>query len=174
MYKIIAKKTWYQAAALSEGDYEISAGPEIFPFSIGGKSSSGMQGTPTSSEIDQQMASIQIGFRIFMRRLRINSALTISELAKKTDIEVDQLFLIEQKDGYKPYPRTLIQLSKFYEIPLSALMQMVGSTRKIDKELEENVVRYAAESDSFEKLSSKEKKALNELVKILRDYSKKH
>jgi transcriptional regulator with XRE-family HTH domain len=171
MFKFQATDNWYKMAAIEEADYEISAGPEIFPFTTQ-KSDDGNSGGGSAID-NQQIASLQVGFRIFMRKLRMSAGLTLPILAEKADIELEQLLLIEQQVGYKPYPRTLNQLAKFYDLPLSVLMQMVGSTKKIDRNIEENVVRFAAESESFEKLTNEEKKTLNQLVKVLRDYSKK-
>lgn len=169
MFKLRATDRWYKESALKEADFEISAGPEIFPFSLPSNRGGGNVGGATLE--DPHAESMKVGFRIFMRKLRLSAGLSLPELAKKIDVDLDQLLLIEQKVGYKPYPRTLSQLAKFYDVPLQALMQMAGSTKKIDKQIEENVVRFAAESESFEKLTDDERKALNTLVKVLRDFT---
>ncbi|MGZ3720718.1 MAG: hypothetical protein ACXVB8_20570 [Bdellovibrionota bacterium] len=171
MFKFRATDNWYKMAALQEADYEISAGPEIFPFTRTSRNDGGDSGGLATD--DQQLASLQISFRIFMRKIRLREGLSLPDLAKKADIELEQLLLIEQKVGYKPYPRTLSHLAKFYDLPLTVLMQMVGSTKKVDKKLEEDVVRFAAESESFESLTEEERRNLNQLVKVLRDFSKK-
>ena len=114
---------------------------------------------------------MQAGFSRFMHKLRINAGLSIAKLASKIDVEQEQLLFIEQKIGYKAPPRTLSNLAKYYNLPLQGLLQMSGVIRNVDKRLEESVVRFAAESDSFEKLTREEKKLLNSLIKIINEHA---
>lgn len=159
MFKLKASKRWYKEAAELEKSYDISAGPEILEFS-----------SPSDSEASRP-ENVQVGFSKFMHKLRISIGLSVDELAKKIDVDREQLILIENKTGYKAPPRTLSRLAKVYNLPTASFLQLAGATKATDERLQADILRFAAESDSFEKLSKEEKKLLGELIRVIRDHA---
>lgn len=177
MFKFNATSKWYQSAAKLEADHDISSGLPCLDLATPQKDRDIAQGVTDSAvrhdEQNYRSDFRQAGYSRFMHKLRINAGLSIKQLAKKLDVAPEQLLLIEQRIGYKAPPRTLSHLAKFYELPFPGFLQLAGAIKEIDKKIEEDVVRFAAESDSFEKLSKEEKRLLNDLVKVIRDYATK-
>ena len=163
MYKIKQSPAWFKNAVELEKGCEVSAGPELFP--IGSNDSKPQrEASPPANE------RVQAAFSVLMHKMRISLNLGIEDLAKKIEVEPEQLLRIEKSIGFKPPPRTLLRLSSFYEIPIGVMSQMVGAVKTINPELEESIVSFAAKSDSLEILTSKEKKVLNEFVKAVKSY----
>lgn len=162
MFKLKATDEWYRHAAEMEKGNDIGAG------------------LPPQGGIESQEDLVekhrkeyrQAAYAKFVHMLRINARLTIDALAKKLTVDPEQLLLMEQQLGYKAPPRTLTKLAKHYNLPIKPFFSLAGAYTEIDRSLEQNVIRFAAESDSFEKLTDEEKRLLNELVKVLRDYEK--
>ncbi len=160
-----------------EVSYDISAGLpclDLGTFKKDGDVAQDVSNSPAHQDKEYYKVEIrQAGYSRFMHKLRIRAGLSIERLAKQLDVDPEQLLLIEQRIGYKAPPRTLTRLADFYELPLPGLLQLAGAIKEIDRKIEEDVVRFAAESDSFEKLSGEEKHLLNNLVKVIRDFATK-
>lgn len=108
-------------------------------------------------------------FQRIMRDLRIEQGLSIDQLAKKIGVDRNEIFQMECDSNYHPSPLILFSLSKFYKIPQRKLAMLAGVITNCPSELREEASRFAANSESFEKLSREEKKALDSFVKILKD-----
>lgn len=160
MSKFKASKNWYLKALADEEGHDISAGPEIYPLV-----------DPNIYHLEKKVYDVSQSFSIFIHKLRISSGYTIEDLAKKIDVEADQLVKAE-RPGYKLPPRTLTHIAKFYDLPMKPLLQLAGAVKITNPELEDQVMKFAAQSESFEKLTSEEKNLLNKLVKVIRDYTK--
>lgn len=174
MLKFHATSEWYRAMAKIEADHDISAGFPLLDLEIlkEGNVSQDISNRPAhQDEENYKIECRQAGYSRFMHMLRIDKRLSIEQLAEKLNVDHEQLFLIERKIGYKAPPRTLSLLATFYNLPLNGLLQLAGVVRDMDKKIEKDIVRFAAESDSFEKLSKEEKALLNNLVKVIRDFS---
>jgi hypothetical protein len=62
-------------------------------------------------------------------------------------------------------------LSKFYGIPQRRLAVLAGAIRDVPADLEREVSRFAAQSESFAKLTPEERRTLDEFVTFLREES---
>lgn len=110
-------------------------------------------------------------FRTFMQYLRRERGLTLDELAEETDISRDELAAIEQEDAFRPSPRTVYQLSRFYHLSAEKLEALAGTTTLPADEVREPVSRFAARSEGLSELSKEERRALKELVGVLKEES---
>ena len=177
MFKFNANSKWYKDMAKLEEGHDISAGLPFLDLETFKKEGEITQEVAdNAAHQDKEIYRVELrqaAYSKFMHKLRISAGLNIDQLANKLDVEPEQLLLIEQKIGYKAPPRTLTRLAHFYSLPLPGLLQLAGAKREIDRRIEEDIVRFAAESDSFEKLSSEEKRLLNSLVKVIRDFAAK-
>jgi len=117
---------------------------------------------------EEKDETIKYSFNIFIKKLRLNKGLTIGELSSKINLTESALIELEKDSYSKPSPNTLLKISNFYDIPMRALLQIVGAVR-IDDDLKNGVVKFAAESESFEKLTGEEIVLLNDIVKIIKD-----
>lgn len=163
MFRFPNKPKWYQMAAKVESEFsDLSAGPS-------GLSNHFLKNETSIDVKDIRQVRKLEGYAILLRKLRVSRSLTIEKLAAKINVDPGELILLESRAGFKASLRTISLLAEFYEIPLKKLLQLSGAAKDLDEETEDAVIRFAADSESFERLSRDEKKSLNHLVKILSD-----
>lgn len=117
---------------------------------------------------DPEAGTLRYAFQVTLENLRRAKGLTVEQLAKKTGISHDEVLAMERNDGYRPQPYTLHILSKFYGIPDERLAALAGAFREIPEDIKESATRYAAQSESFAKLTKQERRALDDFVKALK------
>ncbi len=117
---------------------------------------------------DPGKGAIRDAFRLFVQLLRRNHKLTVDELARRADIDRAEIVAMERNIGYRPSPRTLFKLSRFYRIPESRFLVLSGAVKEVPQNFRDQASRFAAQSDSFATLTSDEKIALDEFMKFLR------
>lgn len=115
-----------------------------------------------------EAGTLRYAFQVTLENLRRAKGLTVEQLAKKTGIDHDEILAMERNDGYRPQPYTLHILSKFYDIPDERLAALAGAFREIPEDIKKSAARYAAQSESFAKLTKQERKALDDFVKALK------
>ncbi len=98
---------------------------------------------------------------------RRKKGLHMDALAEKARIDVSELIEIEKSPCYVPEPRTVYQLAKTLGLPSDRLLELSGNLVMRDSSLGKEAVRFAARSESVEKLSKDEKRALEEFVRFL-------
>lgn len=111
---------------------------------------------------------IRFAFREVMRSLRKRKGLTADELAAKLDVEREEVTALERQEGYQPSPLLLYKLSRFYDIPQQKLAELAGVVAAVEPSLREQASRFAAQSESFAKLTPEERRTLDEFVKFLK------
>jgi HTH-type transcriptional regulator, competence development regulator len=94
---------------------------------------------------------------------------TIEDLASSARIDVTEAIRIEHDPTYVPGPRTVYQLSTALRLPRERMLQLSGNVTVRDRGLGEQAVKFAARSESVEKLSRQEHLALEEFVKYLNE-----
>lgn len=107
-------------------------------------------------------------FQEVIRNLRKEKGLGVDKFAKKVGLEKDDIISIERNPAYKPSPIAIHKLSKFYKIPTHKLAALAGAIKEMPPEMKHEVSRFAAQSESFSKLTDEERHALDEFVKFLR------
>ncbi len=120
------------------------------------------------AEPDSRAETVHYVFQTVMQNLRRQRGLTVDELAEELGIDRDDVVAMERSRGYRPRPLTLHKLSKFYGIPQARLNILAGATREVSKSIQEQAARFAAQSESFAKLTREEKKLLDDFVKFLK------
>lgn len=120
--------------------------------------------------IEDKEKVIRVSFGILMHKLRLSKNLKLEQLANKVDVELAELFNIENESEYKPSLRTINQLAKYYDLPYKILAQIAGVVKNPDKNLANDMIRYAANSSSFEKLTKEEKIQLNDIIKVIKEH----
>jgi transcriptional regulator with XRE-family HTH domain len=120
----------------------------------------------TAREPEQQ--EMREAFHRVVQMLRRSRGLTIDQLAEKTKIDREELFALERNPAYRPSPLTLHRLSEFFDVPDRKLAVLAGAIREVPDDLREHAARFAAQSDSFAKLTKEEQRLLDEFVGFLR------
>lgn len=118
---------------------------------------------------DPEVGTLQFTFRVVIQDLRKAKGLTVDELAKETGIDRNEIIAMERKEGYRPTPLTLDILSQYYGVSHKRLATLAGAFGEAPSDILESASRFAAQSESFSKLTREEKKVLDEFVKFLKD-----
>jgi transcriptional regulator with XRE-family HTH domain len=124
----------------------------------------------TSLSADRNM--VRFAFREVVRGLRLKKQLTVDQFAKKIELDKEEILAMERDSDYLPPPRTLYKLSSFYKIPQRKLAVLAGAIKDIPPAIREQASRFAAQSESFSRLTDDEKKILDRFVAFLREESK--
>lgn len=103
----------------------------------------------------------------FIRMLRRRDGISLEAVAKRAEVELAELIRIEQEEGYKPRPRTVVQLARFFSVPEDELAKLAGLKIAEDPTFEDATLRFAAHSEDLPKLSKVERDALNEYLTFL-------
>ena len=117
---------------------------------------------------DPEEQGVREAFQRVIQMLRRSRGLTVDALATKAGIDRQELIAVERNPGYRPSPLTLHRLSEFFEIPDRKLAILAGAIREVPEELEQQASRFAAQSDSFSKLTPEERRALDDFIGFLK------
>jgi transcriptional regulator with XRE-family HTH domain len=111
---------------------------------------------------------IREAFHRVVQMLRRSRGLSIDDLAEKTEIDRTELVALERNPAYRPSPLTLHRLSEFFGLPDRKLAVLAGAIREVPEDLRQHAARFAAQSNSFSKLTKEEQRVLDEFVGFLR------
>ena len=104
---------------------------------------------------------------VLINMFRRKKGFSIEKLAREVQVKAEELFKIEDEEGYTPSPRTIHQLEKYFSLPARSLMKLSGNIFTNNEKVSKDIVRFAAHSKHLEQLTDEEKRALNKFVKLL-------
>ena len=113
--------------------------------------------------------------RVFGRLIeyaRRKQGLTVEALAEEADVDLGEIVEIETHEHVVPQVRTVYQLAKRLELPAGKLMEVAGLATP-RPEVSSAALKFAARSESTAKLTSEEREALEEFVRVLIETSDK-
>lgn len=99
---------------------------------------------------------------------RSNLRAVVHELAAKLELPTSEVLALETSATHRPKPLVLHRLSQFYDIPQRHLAELAGAIVQVPGVVREQASRFAAQSDSFAKLSREEQRTLDEFVNFLK------
>ena len=73
-----------------------------------------------------------------------------------------------RQDDYRPSPLTLFKLSKFYGVSQRNLAILAGAISDASHEFQQEVSKFAAQSESFAKLTREEQQILDKFITFLK------
>ncbi len=117
---------------------------------------------------EPEIQEVREAFNRVVQMLRRSRGLTIDGLAEQTGIDRTELVALERNPGYRPSPLTLHRLSQFFEVPDRKLAVLAGAIRDVPEGLRQHAAAFAAQSDSFSKLTKEEQRVLDDFVGFLR------
>ena len=121
---------------------------------------------------DESPEASRMALGRFINLMRRDQGLSIEALAEKADIEIGELFSLENNAAHLPDVRTLYQLSEIFGVSQEKLMGLSGLTHANDADYVGEAVRYAAKSASVEVLTEDEHAILNGLISVLSENAK--
>ncbi len=146
-------KDWWLSRARREGDCAISAGM--------------LARDPAYEERTGTMDEARIAFGRFVNLMRRRRGLSMEKLAQEAELDASELLVIEESLNYTPEPRTVYRLAQTFGVPQRSLMVLAGLTVANDRGLRQEAVRFAARSESVQKLTPEESSALDAFVAVL-------
>ena len=108
------------------------------------------------------------GLGALLQMLRRREGLSIEELAQNARVAVSELRHIELDPAFDPNLRTIFQLEQYFKLPDRSLVFLSGAVR-VDDNVREEAVRFAAHSERISGLTKGQRKHLNQFVKFLRE-----
>lgn len=123
--------------------------------------------TVTMTAGDPEVGTLRFAFHLFLQMLRREHGLTVDALASTTGIDRVEILAMERNNAYRPTPLTIHRLSGFYGIPERRMLEFAGAVKDVPTAFAEKVSNFAAQSESFAKLTHEEKNALDEFMKFL-------
>ena len=160
--KLNLRKEWLRQRAALDDKAEVSAGtldldrlPAVRPSNV------------ISMQASAEAESPNPAFGRLINLWRRKKGFRIEVLADKARIDVSELIEIERNLNFVPEPRTVYQLAKTLDLPSERMLELSGNLLLRDSSLGKEAVRFAARSESVEKLSKDEQMALEEFVKFL-------
>jgi transcriptional regulator with XRE-family HTH domain len=110
-----------------------------------------------------------LAFGTLLRLERRNDRMTVAELAKKLDIDEDEIRKIEHDPYYRARPRTISSIAAYFDLPAREIMKLAGVAASNDRHFGEKAMRFAAHSDDMGTLSKEEKELLKSFVEFLKN-----
>ena len=144
-------KEWWLAKADAEGDAIIAAGT--------------LARDPAPELEASSISRLAFGRLVNLTRRRL--ALSVEDFADRAALDVSEVLSIEDDLNYIARPRTIYQLSQILDVPHERLLVLAGLAGANDTGLGEEAVRFAARSESVERLSNEEQAALEAFIAVL-------
>jgi transcriptional regulator with XRE-family HTH domain len=158
--KLERSKEWWIARARREGDAVVGAGLLARDPALESRSLAAGE-------------EARIAFGRFVHLMRRRRGYSMEQLAEQADLEPSELLVIEDDVHYVPGPRTVYKLAETFDVPQQRLMQLAGLAAANDAGLAREAVRFAARSESIEKLTAEESAALEAFVAVLSELDPK-
>ncbi|ARN83951.1 helix-turn-helix domain-containing protein [Methylocystis bryophila] len=162
--KLERSKDWWMARARREGDAVIGAGLLAF------------DPAPDERPSGAQIAAVEetrIAFGKFVNLMRRRRGFSMEQLAQAADLDASELLVIEDDVHYVPEPRTVFKLAETFEVPQRRLMQLAGLATANDLGFRQEAIRFAARSESVQKLTPEESSALEAFIAVLSEQEPK-
>lgn len=153
--RIERSKEWWLAKSRREGDCVVGAGLLALDLKP--------EDTAMSATTDES----RIAFGRFVHLMRRRRGLSVEKLAEVAKVEPSELLVIEEDVQYVPDHRTVYCLAEVFEVSQQRLMQLSGLAVANDPGLRREAVRFAARSESVQKLTPEEAAALDAFVTVL-------
>lgn len=145
-------KDWWLAKADREGGAVIAAGA-----------------LAVDPPVDTAADTTRLAFGRFVSLMRRQRQMSVEQFAREADLDASELLAIEDDIHYIARPRSIYRLAQFFNVPQPRLMQLAGLTAANDPGLGVEAVRFAARSESVQKLTDEELAALEAFIAVLND-----
>lgn len=123
---------------------------------------------PVEGEGSQQTREVRHAFGVLVRMLRLEASMDIAQLAETARVMAEEIEQIERDVDTVVRPRTVHKLAKVFRIEPKQMAILSGSMTASDRELTDEVVKFAAKSDGVSRLNAEEQKILNGFISFLK------
>jgi transcriptional regulator with XRE-family HTH domain len=120
-----------------------------------------------AKEPAESIAREALGLLIVFTRRKLG--LTAAKFAERADLDLVALHQLEHGRLVALDPRTVAHLASALSVSVSRLADLAGLTKQSDPGLRAAAIRFAANAEPLQGLSSEERAALNDFVRELSD-----
>ncbi len=168
--KLLVSKEWLRERIALDPDIETDAGVALAILEgIGVLVPSSNEPVVSSESVEETATRLRVALGTMVRQLRSRDKLSVGDLAQRIEVEPDQIRGIEHDPHFRPRPKTLHQLAKFFALPPRQVLQMAGATRSVDRQFYDEALKFAARSDDLTGLTAGEQEALYAFVQFLNE-----
>lgn len=97
---------------------------------------------------------------------RRSKQLSVTQLAEAARLDEAEVYVAEHGESV-PEPRVLYALSEVLEVSYEKLLYLTGHATDRNETLQHEAIRFAARSESMDKLSQEEEAALHDFIRAL-------
>lgn len=124
------------------------------------------------TENENDIQDLHKGLGALITMLRRRDKLSIDELAKKANVDPEEVRQIENESALTPNPRTIFQLENYFRLTSRSLVILSGAIL-VHSDVRKEAVRFAASSKNISTLNRDERKLLNQFVRLLQEHTDK-
>ena len=170
--KLLFSNDWLRRTIASDPDDDAEAGPTPSGLAeIENLHRDEPQAENLAVMGHRNAVQLRVSLGVLVRQLRLRDGLSVAKLAERAQVSEDELHKVEHDPHYTAHPRFIYQLSEYFNVSLTTLSQMSGSTHAVNRVLYNSAVKYAARSDDMSTLTDEEQEVLNEFVAMLNERS---
>lgn len=117
---------------------------------------------------DPEATELRHAFQLLVQMLRRRHGFSVDALARRVEVDREEILAMERNPAYRPSPLTLHELCRFYEIPERRMLVLAGAIKEAPQGFSESASRFAAQSESSATLTDEEERALEEFLPVLK------
>lgn len=168
--KTLFTQEWLRRKIESDPDVDVEAGPTLDDWALlADFGEESVESTNLATIRERHVVPLRMSLGLFVRQLRMRDGLTVEALALKASVSEEELNQVEHNPNYTARPRLIHNLSEYFDVRLEDLSQLAGATHKVDRQLYNTAVRYAAKSDEAAVLTQQQKEILAGFVSLLNE-----
>lgn len=164
--KMLIDNEWLRRTIAADPDMECEAGG---PAALLDDLHMFLPAELAQSGQDSTAVQLHYAFGTFVRMMRRNEGLTLTELAAEARVAEEELRTIERDPRCTPRPRTVHQLAGHFQIDARRMMKLSGATVNTNQRLHDEALRFAAKAEDITRLTPDEQRMLSEFVKYVNE-----
>lgn len=147
-------RQWYARMIDETLDDDFVIGPA--PFTAGAK---------------QDETPLTVAFGTLVRLARRSKRLSVEQLAQNIAVDAEEVRKIEAEPTYQARPRTISNIARFFDLPVTEVMKLAGAAVSNDDIFRSKALKFAAHSEDMSVLTDDEHELLRSFIRFLREKS---
>ena len=168
--KTLFPQEWLRRKIESDPDVDVEAGPTLSDWALlANLGEESMENSNLATIRERHVVPLRMSLGLLVHQLRLRDGLTVKALAINAGVSEEELDQVEHNPNYTARPRLIHKLSEYFDVRLEYLSQLAGATHKIDRNLYNTAMQYAAKSDEAATLTQYQRDILAQFVSVLNE-----
>lgn len=112
---------------------------------------------------------LAVAFSTLVCLARRNKRLSVGQLAAKLAVDAAEVQRIEADPTYRARPRTISNVARFFDLPVTEVMKLAGAAVSNDDTFRSAALKFAAHSEDMSALTEDEHQQLRSFIRFLRE-----